>query len=150
MSVVEIAWPLLAETVEHLRAARTCERVVLWLGRRYGDRVHVHEVFLPVQETEADYFRIPHEGMQALFAHMRQRRLMVAAQVHTHPEEAFHSLADDRWAIVRHRGALSLVVPRFCQTTTANTFVEHAKAYQLDSRDEFVEVLAAGAYEVLS
>jgi len=36
---------------------------------------------------------------------------MVAAQVHSHPDEAFHSKGDDEWAIVRHEGALSIVVP---------------------------------------
>jgi proteasome lid subunit RPN8/RPN11 len=147
VSALEIASTLLAETVDALCASKRRERVVLWLGRRHGHGVRVHEVYVPIQETEADYFRIPHDGMEALFRHMRPRRLMVAAQVHTHPEAAFHSAVDDRWAIVRHHGALSLVVPCFCQATTAATFAQDAKVYQLDEQDEFVEV-APSAYEV--
>lgn len=139
----------LGETLDRLRDSSDRERVVLWLGREHGEEVRVHEVNVPIQEAEADYFRIPQEGMRALFSHLRSRRLMVAAQVHTHPEEAFHSPADDRWAIVRHRGALSLVVPRFCQDTTVTSFVRAAKVYQLTPWDEFVEALATSAYEII-
>ena len=137
----------IAETVEHLRSSAHRERVVLWLGRRHAGGVRVQEVHLPIQETDADYFRIPPEGMTALFEHMRSVRLMVAAQVHTHPAEAFHSPADDRWAIARYEGALSLVVPRFCQTTTAATFVTDTKVYRLDENDFFNEV-GPDVYEV--
>ncbi len=150
MSALEITGAAVAETVERLRASNTRERVVLWLGRRQDDIVRIHEVFLPMQETAADYFRIPREGMEELLAHMRPKRLMVAAQVHTHPEEAFHSPADDRWAIVRHQGALSLVVPRFCQTTSAATFVQDALVYELDKSDRFVHVHATAAYKVIA
>lgn len=148
MSVLEISSELIAETVSHLRAARRSERVVLWLGRRQAEVVRVCEVFVPIQIADADYFRIPSDGMDALFGHMRTARLIVAGQVHTHPHEAFHSPVDDEWAIVRHEGGLSLVVPRFCQMTTVATFVVDAKVYRLDADDTFVEVPAATAYKV--
>ena len=73
-------------------------------------------------------FHIPPEGMTALYAELRHKRLMVAAQVHSHPQEAFHSKADDRWAIVRHEGALSLVVPHFAQATTLDRFLETSRS----------------------
>ena len=149
MSVLEISAALIAETVDHLRAARRSERVVLWLGRRQADVVRVCEVFVPIQIADAGYFRIPSDGMDLLFGHLRTARLMVAGQVHTHPHEAFHSPVDDEWAIVRHEGGLSLVVPQFCQTTTAATFVKDAKVFRLDANDAFVEVAPATAYMVL-
>lgn len=148
MSMLQIPSALIAETVNHLRAARHSERVVLWLGRRQADVVCVCEVFVPIQIADADYFRIPSDGMDALFGHMRTSRLIVAGQVHTHPREAFHSPVDDEWAIVRHEGGLSLVVPRFCQMTTAATFVDDAKVYRLDADDTFVEVPATMVYKV--
>ena len=37
------------------------------------------------------------------------------AQLHTHPGPAFHSEADDRLALPRHTGAISIVVPHFGQ-----------------------------------
>ncbi len=148
MSKFEISKTLISETVDHLRASQLRERVVLWLGRRTGDDVRIHEVFLPVQVTDADYFRIPPAGMDALFGHIRAAGLFVAGQVHTHPHDAFHSPADDRWAIVRYEGALSLVVPEFCQRTTSITFVGDAKVFRLDAEDRFVEVMPDSAYRV--
>lgn len=149
MSMLVIPSALIGETVDHLRAARRSERVVLWLGKRELDVVRVCQVFVPAQIADADYFRIPSDSMDALFRHMRSSRLMVAGQVHTHPHEAFHSPADDTWAIVRHEGGLSLVVPRFCQATTVATFVNDAKVFRLDSNDEFVEVMPTTAYTVI-
>jgi len=109
------------------------ECVVLWLGTRRGSEIAVADWYLPIQEAEVDYFRIPPEGMAALQAKLRSDRLMVAAQIHSHPGRAFHSEADDEWAIVRHLGALSLVVPRFASDTFANNFLEQAKVYQFSS-----------------
>ena len=79
--------------------------------------------------------------MAALHGDLRSRRVMVAAQVHSHPRDAFHSKADDRWAIVRHEGALSLVVPNFALGTTVATFLDDTKVYRLSMSDQWVEVL---------
>lgn len=148
MSIVRISAALVEQTVDVLRAASSVERVVLWLGRRRAGDVVVMEVFVPMQETEADFFRIPSGGMADLLAHLRDQRLMVAAQVHSHPFEAFHSPADDRWAVVSHVGALSLVVPEFCQNTTATSFIDDAKVYRLVDVGLFAFAPAADVYEV--
>ena len=59
-------------------------------------------MYRPQQRAAADMFHIPPDSMAALRANLRRNRVMVAAQVHWHPREAFHSLADDHWTIVRH------------------------------------------------
>jgi proteasome lid subunit RPN8/RPN11 len=132
----------LVTTLDHLRdgGRDNCECVVLWLGRREGASVIVQEVYRPKQIAKADMFWIPPEGMDALKLLMRRRRLMVAAQVHSHPGGAFHSAADDQWAIVRHEGALSIVVPEFALHTFRENFFDHAKAYQLSPANEWCEV----------
>ena len=147
--MLNIPRDLIGVTVDVLRRARFVERVALWLGRRASHAITVQEVFVPIQETEADYFKIPQQGMSQLLEHLHARRLMVAAQVHTHPQDAFHSGADDRWALVRHAGALSLVIPRFCQETTPATFVADAKVYVLTDDDQFQLAPAAETYEVI-
>src|SRR5437763_818131 len=85
-------------------------------------------------------FHIPPAGMTALHAELRRGRLMVAAQVHSHPGPAFHSKADDRWAIVRHEGALSLVVPDFAVNTTVSNFLDRSKVYRFSASAEWVLV----------
>ncbi|MGA3124321.1 MAG: hypothetical protein ABSF69_26480 [Polyangiaceae bacterium] len=116
------------------------ECVVLWLAKRSPDEINVVDVYKPAQIAAEDFFRIPRESIAALFEVLRGRGLMVAAQVHTHPERAFHSAADDRWAIVRHVGALSLVLPHFAQRTTPQTFFEDAAIFSLSPRNEWSRI----------
>lgn len=129
-------------TLAHLResGARQCECVMVWLGRRREKEIIVEQAYRPLHQAKADMFHIPREGMAALQAELRERRLMVAAQVHSHPHEAFHSYADDRWAIVRHEGALSLVVPDFATYTHLDNFLAHTKVFRYSVDAEWVEV----------
>jgi proteasome lid subunit RPN8/RPN11 len=129
-------------TVGHLKRAgdRRVECVVLWLARREGNSLRVEEAYLPTQSAREDHFHIPAASMNVLYGELRRRRLMVAAQVHSHPEKAFHSKADDEWAIIRHEGALSLVVPYFASETTAETFLEHSKVFQFSADARWREV----------
>jgi proteasome lid subunit RPN8/RPN11 len=133
---------LIDTTLQQLREAglRRCECVTLWLARRTAHTLQVEAVYRPTQTAREDMFHIPAEGMNALYAELRQRRLMVAAQVHSHPEEAFHSKADDRWAIVRHEGALSLVVPNFALDTTVSRFLNDTMIYQFSAAARWTEV----------
>ena len=116
------------------------ECVALWLGRRGPATVDVMDAYRPEQNAEIDMFHIPPHGMTELHAVLRQRRLMVAAQVHSHPAEAFHSKADDRWAIVRHEGALSLVVPHFALQTTTQDFLSHTKVFRFTATSRWQEI----------
>jgi proteasome lid subunit RPN8/RPN11 len=77
--------------------------------------------------------------MAALHDELRRERLMVAAQVHSHPGEAFHSYADDRWAIVRHEGALSLVVPDFALQTQVDNFLDQTKVFRFSETAKWLE-----------
>lgn len=129
-------------TLSFLReaGARNSECVVLWLGRPGAADTSVVECYRPHQFARADRFQIPAQGMDMLRAKLRSERLMVAAQVHSHPQEAFHSKADDAWAIVRHEGALSLVVPRFARDTFPENFMAQTKVYRFSEAASWDEV----------
>ena len=131
----------LRESLEILKGSPDKEKVILWLGKKEQDAYLVQEVFTPIQITEEDHFTIPPEGMAELMQKLRSTRKMLVAQVHTHPFEAYHSLADDKWAIVRHVNAYSIVVPWFCSTTVASNFIENAASYVLSSSNEWVETI---------
>src|SRR6266571_3731894 len=102
MNMIHIPTLRIEDTLVELRSAgqRGHERVVLWLGSKIDSSIEITEVFVPIQQNASDYFRIPREGMAALLKHLRETGLMMAAQVHSHPLSAFHSPADDQWAIV--------------------------------------------------
>lgn len=137
---VEISSVRISETIHLLREAGRKECVLLWLGRREAGVQRIVEVYRPLQKNSIDYFEIPREGMAALMERLRSQSLYVASQVHTHPGRAFHSPTDDRWAIVRHAGALSVVLPDFAKSTTVDNFLEQAAVYQLDSLNSWNEV----------
>jgi proteasome lid subunit RPN8/RPN11 len=133
---------LVDTTLAELKAAGNgrCECVVLWLGRRDGGSIRIEDAYRPPQMARADVFRIPPAGMTALHGELRRKRFMVAAQVHSHPHEAFHSRADDRWAIIRHEGALSLVVPNFAIGTTLSNFLDTTKVFRFSASAQWLEV----------
>jgi proteasome lid subunit RPN8/RPN11 len=132
---------IIDETLVHLQTAgrEDCECVVLWLGSRGTQGIRVMSCWKPEQEADYDHFRIPESSMEKLMRELRMQRLMVAAQVHSHPKLAFHSRADDKWAIVRHEGALSLVLPDFALRTTTETFVEHTAVFTLSDKNRWME-----------
>jgi sugar phosphate isomerase/epimerase len=141
----------IAQTLGHLQEAgrRGCECVVLWLGSGQDDRIDIRMVYRPDQITQADMFRIPSESMAKIFDIIDKHEVMIAAQVHSHPREAFHSRADDHWAIVRHLDALSLVVPDFGLRTSVKTFFHDMKSYQLNAANRWGELSAHEALQWL-
>jgi hypothetical protein len=141
---------VVASTLRSIRWAGRChkERVVLWLGRRGATAIDVVRAHVPKQIAGRDLFRIPTAAMRTLMNVLRSDNLMVAAQVHSHPLEAFHSEADDRWAIVRHVDALSLVLPHFGRHVTASSFLRDAATFRLTAENiwEQVERAMLGKY----
>jgi hypothetical protein len=130
------------ETLKHLRDAgqRRSECVVLWFGRETSRGIEVEAVCRPAQMAGADIFRIPPPAMREILGIISKHGWMIAAQVHSHPQEAFHSLADDKWAIVRHENALSLVVPYFAANTTPSSFLGDQKTFRLTPDSRWTEV----------
>lgn len=126
-------------TIRHLQEAgrQRSECVVLWCGDRTDSEISVRDVYVPEQISAEDFFRIPPLSMQRLMTKLRKNNWMIAAQVHSHPMEAFHSPADDRWAIVRHKGAISIVVPYFAEGVTATNFLVKSSCFALNTRNKW-------------
>lgn len=133
---------IVEETIQALQEAGRLgsERVVLWLGQRTDISVLISKCYVPAQEADRDFFSIPRHAMRDLLRYLGTHGLMIGAQVHSHPEEAFHSQADDRWAIIRHAGALSLVLPVFASETNVNTFVRDAAVFELQPNNRWREL----------
>lgn len=95
-----------------------CELLVLWLGDIDANGYAiVRNAFVPKQNPIADedgvgYF-VTGETLFHLNRGLSETGLRLIAQVHSHPTVAYHSEADDRYAIVTADGGLSLVVPNF-------------------------------------
>lgn len=117
-------------THEHLctKAREHVEAVVLWIGT--FEPPTITRVVVPEQETSVGRFRVPLAARQSLARELAGTGQMVVAQVHSHPDLAFHSPIDDAEAIPRRVGAYSLVVPDF---GVRDDLLDGAALFQLDA-----------------
>jgi len=136
---------VISDTLAMFRAAGATgkECVALLLSDRRADRRLIVEAYRPEHIAELDRFWIPAASMDALMDHLRENRLSLVAQVHSHPREAFHSWADDKYAIVRHVGALSIVVPDFAVGVTPQNFTSKGAFFLLDIENRWGEITKA-------
>jgi hypothetical protein len=148
MTAISCPRPILETTISILRDAGTEDReaMLLWLAPINCADLTVVDAFQPEQTAGRCWFEVPPSAMRALMAYLRQNRLKAVAQVHSHPGRAFHSDADDEWAIVRHEGGLSIVVPDFARSTTANTFFAESATYRLTRRDRWRQVVGDAVF----
>ena len=137
MSPIIVSSAIVQRTLTPLQAAGALQKecVVLWLGRREGNSIRIMEAIVPVHKAASDQFVIPRTSILSLVETVGSRGMQIVAQVHSHPREAFHSQVDDDWAIVRHVGALSLVLPWFARKTTPETFFKHAVVFSLSPQN---------------
>jgi hypothetical protein len=116
---VQVTRDAVNETLEAIRefGSHGWEILVLWLGTIVGSDATISNVFIPTQhpvssEEGVGYF-VEGNALFQLNRHLSETGLRLIAQVHSHPQEAYHSAADDRYAIVTTEGGFSLVVPNF-------------------------------------
>jgi hypothetical protein len=114
---------LVDQTLEPLQRAgkRGYEAFVLWGGRRDASGRHFEfaSAYFPEQTTSRgeEGLLVVVEG-DALFRVNRafyEHGLTLAAQVHSHPADAYHSDTDDAYPLMTLEGGLSGVVPDFGQ-----------------------------------
>lgn len=146
MNKLLISQELVQKTITVLQegGVKQCETVVFWLGK--GNTVD--EVYRPEQSVSIDYFRLTSESMRSLMNYLKRDRRRILAQMHSHPGEAFHSKADDDWAVIRHEGALSLVLPTFASTTTLHNFYEQTATFSLSPDDKWLRVPTGNAVSI--
>lgn len=113
---------LVDHTLTRLRRAGRSgyEAFVLWGGQvdpEDSSRFQVTDSYLPEQSTmSTDSGLLVVVDGEALFRVNRafhERGLILAAQVHSHPTDAYHSQTDDAYPMVTLDGGLSGVVPDF-------------------------------------
>jgi hypothetical protein len=118
-SQVLVPQAVVVGTLQVLRdfGKRRCEGLVLWVGRVIAKTATVEDIIVPPQravenEEGIGYFVEP-GALFKLNQALSESKQQLIAQVHSHPGRAFHSDADDRYAIVTAEGGFSLVVPNF-------------------------------------
>jgi hypothetical protein len=120
-SSVQIDWKLLERSEQSLRRAGCdgCELFVLWSGRQDGERCEVLDGHVPRQTSfktkDGLLVRVDGAALHKLNTWLYENGQTLIAQLHAHPEDAFHSDTDDTYPIVTQLGGLSLVAANFCR-----------------------------------
>ena len=103
-----------AGTLRSLSGGRR-ESVVLWTGPNVPMEALVRRIVVPYQRASALHFDVPLQERLRIARQLAECGEKLLVQLHTHPEKAFHSPVDDRLALPRHTGAISIVVPDFAE-----------------------------------
>jgi hypothetical protein len=130
-STLYLPMAVLRDTVGFLRAKgkEGHEGALLWLGTYHGTRAVVVEVYFPVQtpivsDQGLGYF-VDGDDLFRLSKYLFEHGLRLLAQVHSHPDDAYHSEADDLFAIASEENCLSLVVPSFGRRGSVEGWAVH-------------------------
>ena len=119
VEVFKVPKAVLEETQTSLRAAGRDghELFVLWSGTQQTTSFIVQNIHVPRQvayRTEGGCgVRVGGDALHALSAWLFEHGQVLAAQVHSHPTDAFHSDTDDTYPIVTALGGLSIVAAYF-------------------------------------
>ena len=112
---------LIAHTERQLHEAGRfgAERFVLWSGRQRARVFAVEAAHVPEQTAyrleSGLCVRVDGLALHRLNDWLYDHAHRLAAQVHAHPDEAYHSETDDSFPIVTALGGLSVVAPDFCE-----------------------------------
>lgn len=143
--VTELRVPsqVLIEGYEFMRSAgrMRLEGMVLWAGKQLDRVFTVTELIVPKQKglstPDGVCAIVEADELRRLNMFLYRNSLQLAAQVHTHPTEAYHSSTDDQYAIATTIGSFSIVVPNFA---VVNYAVAECAVYRLDAQGSWVEV----------
>jgi hypothetical protein len=95
------------------------ELFVLWTGKLRDDAFEVQHTYVPTQQSyrrdKRVHVRVDGEELHKLNRWLYDQQQILGVQVHTHPEEAYHSDTDNAYPIATSLGSLSIVVPDFAR-----------------------------------
>jgi proteasome lid subunit RPN8/RPN11 len=104
---------LLQETFATLRrCGQESRECAVWWTSAIGSQ-YLDELIHPKHSAGPGFYEITSEELHRHWLELAQRQRSIQVQVHTHPGSAYHSGTDDQFAVIRHPGALSLVIPDF-------------------------------------
>jgi proteasome lid subunit RPN8/RPN11 len=91
------------------------ESLVFWAGRATPTGAMITHVIAPDTEAHYDQLDVPSAARAEMALFLRRERLLVFADLHTHPGEAFLSIADRIRPFSTLPGFYAIVIPEFAE-----------------------------------
>src|SRR5690606_12472634 len=110
----------ISHVYEHLRQCgqQGVEGVGLWFGEFQTDvEFLIKSTIIPSQKAyefeDGLLYTVGEEELERINLWQYENKQTLIAQIHSHPNEAYHSATDDAYPIVTKLGGISIVVPDF-------------------------------------
>lgn len=152
LEMIRVPTDVVAEIQAHLaeRGRNGFEGVGFWAGRITGRLFQVEAAVIPVQRATSNASGVAvvvdSNELFRLNVWLHRKRLTLIAQVHSHPDLAYHSEADDAYPMVTKVGALSIVVPDFARDPFS---LARAAVYRLALGGRWEHLPAASAQRLI-
>lgn len=147
VKTLTISKQIIEQTYNHFRkyGKKGLEGFVLWNGRLSSEEIaSVTEAFIPPQHSVNNTYglsvTIPGEALHKLNIHLHESNLKLLAQVHSHPNEAYHSAVDDVFPVATQVGSFSLVIPYFGALPFSS---DHCAVYRLNTANRWESLTSA-------
>lgn len=121
---LQVPHDCLENSYNHFRASgeNGLEGFVLWIGSFTDNQVfRVSDAIIPYQiSVQSEYglsVTIPSDELHRINKFLYKKSLRLVAQVHSHPEEAYHSPTDNMYPVATQEGSFSIVIPNFGKGT---------------------------------
>ncbi|MCE5205127.1 MAG: Mov34/MPN/PAD-1 family protein [Porphyromonadaceae bacterium] len=116
---ITVSKTVLLKAFDFLRYAgnKGVEAVALFAGSENDKTFQIKEVIRPKQMgyilEQGLMYAVDGDELHRINVWLYENKMKLIAQIHSHPTEAYHSAADDRFPIVDTIGGISIVVPNF-------------------------------------
>jgi hypothetical protein len=131
------------ETIHFLRSVgkKHCEGFVLWGGKTLNaETFRFQSAIIPAQHATVTkrglLVTVDGEALFVVNKTLHAQGLILGAQVHSHPTEAYHSSTDDHYPLATLLGALSVVIPNFARHSPND--VDEWAWYRLAGQDKWL------------
>ena len=116
---INLKQKLLKKAFDFLNYAgeRNVEGIALFAGFEKENSFFIEDVIIPKQTSyileQGLMYAVDGDELHGINVWLYENKMRLIAQIHSHPQQAYHSSADDRYPIVDTLGGISIVVPDF-------------------------------------
>jgi len=115
ISITKVILPMtiFKKTLEFFRkfGEKFLETLALWVGIELSDVFKIKEVWFPNQENSIISYYVSDIDVHLINVKLNKMKYSAIAQIHTHPDNAYHSQIDEQYPILVLPGSFSIVVP---------------------------------------